>query len=312
MEIPVVFAFDNSCALPASIAMASLLDVRAGGADYRFIVLDGGVSPRLKRKFESVAPVRWVAVGKFLFAGWPRSWFRPTCFRLVMAEALPDVSKAIWCDCDVLFRRDPSGLFASLPAGCDFSAVPFERSGERSGIHRHRDSSSPVYSPGFFVADLERWRRRSMAARFREAVLAGGGSMKMFDLDAMNAVDARVCPLPPEWCVLERLLSMGRSAPEYGWYSRAAGEEALDRAVADPALIHYAGPPVKVWLRRLRDMPREYARAAVRSPLWDPDRERGGFRAAAKFLWNAAAFAATLDPFRRRQAGIYRRAAFSP
>ena len=54
MKIPVVFAFDDNYALPASIAIQSLLDSKRPSTDYEIIVFHGGLSPKTIQKMEKI------------------------------------------------------------------------------------------------------------------------------------------------------------------------------------------------------------------------------------------------------------------
>ena len=45
--IPIVFAFDDRYALPASIAISSLLKSKHTGTEYKIIILDGGLSKKI-------------------------------------------------------------------------------------------------------------------------------------------------------------------------------------------------------------------------------------------------------------------------
>ena len=55
MKIPVVFAFDDNYALPASIAIQSLLDSKRPSTKYEIIVVHGGLSPKQFKKWRKFA-----------------------------------------------------------------------------------------------------------------------------------------------------------------------------------------------------------------------------------------------------------------
>lgn len=309
MKIPVVFAFDDNYALPASVAIRSLFESRRPGTEYEVVVLHSGLGSETMRKMESIAPIRWVRVDDSVFRGWPARWNRPTCYRLVMADVLGDFGKVIWSDCDVLFTEDLSELYETELNGWDWAAVPMESPREMDGIHRHWNDSDPVFAAGCIVADLEHWRREGFSAKFAASAAKYDCELEMLDLDVLNSIGAKVRPLPPKYCVLIRIVTEGVSAPESGWFGRMHGMEALHDAVAHPAIIHYAGPPMKVWLQRHCDMTPLYRDAVVRSPFWDVDRERGGWRAKLKMLKYLLAYALTGNVRFRRMAGVYRRGA---
>ena len=307
VKIPVIFAFDENYALPASVAIRSLVEAKAEGTSYEIIVLHGGLGARTRRRMETLAPIRWVKVCDSILEAWPRRWHCPMCYRLVMAEALPDVGKAVWCDCDVLFRCDLAELFRTDLDGYDWAAIPMERPDERAGIHRHWNETDTVFTSCCLVADLDHWRKARFAEKFARTASLHDESLLMPDLDVLNAAGARVKPLPIDYSVFVRLVTDGVSAPEYPWLERMFGAEKVRRAIETPKIVHFAGPPVKVWLQRLEEMPPIYRSEITRSPFWDRDRERGGVMAFAKFVWHSLAYAATREVAHRRLAGVYRR-----
>ena len=307
MKIPISFAFDENYALPASVAIRSLIEVKADETSYEIIVLHGGLSVRTKRRFESLSPIRWVTIDNSLFEGWPKRWCCPMCYRLVMAEALPDVGKAIWCDCDVVFNCDLTELFQTDIEGYDWAAIPMERPDERAGIHHHWNAADVVFTSCCLVADLDYWRRSRFAEKFARTAACYDKTLFMPDLDVLNAAGARVKPLPIDYSVFIRLITDGVSAPEYPWLDRMFGAETLRRAINHPKIVHFAGPPVKVWLQRLEEMPPVYRREVVRSPFWDHDREKGGLRMAFKMLGYMFAYGVTGSIRYRRLAGVCRR-----
>ena len=307
MKIPVVFAFDENYALPASIAIRSLIEAKADGTNYEIIVLHGGLSTWTRQRMETLAPIRWVVVGDSLLNGWPKRWRCPMCYRLVMAEALPDVGKAVWCDCDVVFTCDLAELFQTDIEGYDWAAIPMERPDERAGIHRHWNDSDVVFTSCCLVAELDHWRRSRFAEKFARTAIRYDETLLMPDLDVLNAAGAHVKPLPIDYSVFIRLVTDGASAPEYPWLERMFGAGTLRRAIGHPKIVHFAGPHVKVWLQSLEEMPPIYRREVVRSPFWDADRERGGVRAFMKFAWHLLGYVLTHKIAHRRMAGIYRR-----
>lgn len=61
-KIPIVFAFDDNYALPASIAIKSLLDTKKDGTEYEIIVFHGGLKKKTIKKFSTIANIRWIKV----------------------------------------------------------------------------------------------------------------------------------------------------------------------------------------------------------------------------------------------------------
>ena len=298
VKIPVVFAFDENYALPASVAIRSLIDAKADGTSYEIIVMHGGLSARTKRRFEALYPIRWLRVDRRRFAGYPCGWSgEATWYRLLLADLLPEYDKVIWSDVDVLFRCDLMHAFSMEIGDADWAGVP----------DRLQADGTLSFLPGFMVVNTQRWRKTHFLKRCDALVRRDAASLTMFDLDVLNRVAAGIMPLGPQWCVFERLLSEGAQAPEFERMVEVHGRKAVDDAIANPKIIHYAGPPMKVWLRRLAEMPPIFRSEIVKSPFWDSDLGRGGWRVAFKMLGYLLAYGATGSARFRRQAGVYRR-----
>lgn len=296
--VPVVFAFDENYALPASVAIRSLMEAKAPETQYEVIVLHGELGARTRRRIEAITPIRWVQVDRRRFSGYPRGWSgEATWYRLLLADLLPEYDKVVWSDVDVLFRSDLTEVFSMELGDADWAGV----------TECIRSNGARSFLSGFMVVNTQRWRQTNFLGRCEELVRREGSALKMFDLDVLNRVSENVTPLGPEWCVFERMLTEGEAAPEFGRAVEAYGREAVDNAIANPKIIHYAGPHVKVWLRRIEDMPPLYRAAMEASPFWDPDRAKGGWRMALKALCYMVAYGLTWKVRFRRLAGVCRR-----
>lgn len=298
MKIPVVFAFDENYALPASVAIRSLIEAKADGTNYEIIVLHGGLSARTRRRMETLTPIRWIKVDRRRFKCYPCGWSgEATWYRLLLADLLPEYDKVVWSDVDVLFRCDLMQVFSIEMGNADWAGVP----------DRLLADGESSFLAGFMVVNTRRWRAKRFMSQCEELVRHDATSLTMFDLDVLNRVATEIAPLGPQWCVFERLLTEGAQAPEFERMVEAHGRKAIDEAIANPKIIHYAGPPMKVWLRRFEEIPPVYRCEVVRSPFWDPDRERGGWRMACKMLGYLFAYGVTSSVRYRRLAGVCRR-----
>lgn len=298
MKIPVVFAFDENYALPASVAIRSLIEAKADGTSYEIIVLHSGLSARTKRRFEALSPIRWLRVDRRRFAGYPCGWSgEATWYRLLLADLLPEYDKVIWSDVDVLFRCDLAQVFTIEMGEIDWAGVP----------DRLQADGAQSFLAGFMVVNTRQWRAKRFLSQCEELVRRDATSLTMFDLDVLNRVATGIMPLGPQWCVFERLLTEGAQAPEFERMVEVHGRKAIDEAMANPKIIHYAGPPMKVWLRRLTEMPPIFRSEIMKSPFWDPDLGQGGWRVAFKMLGYMLAYGVTGSVRYRRLAGVCRR-----
>lgn len=274
MKIPVVFAFDERYALPASIAVASLLAHRQRGTEYDVVVLHGGLGEKTMERMLSVCPsIRWIRVDADGLEDAPQGWSgRETYYRLLMAELLPEYDKAVWSDVDVLFRCDLSELFAIDIDGAEWAGIPAERQDERNGVHTHfAENAKPyVYMPGLMVANLKLWREENLQARFFATIREYGSRLKMFDLDVLNLCARNIRAIPFDYCVLESVFLNDdvTKASEWPWLSRVHPKEALLSAKRNPKILHFAGSAVKIWLRPPEEIPEWYWDWIRKSPFY--------------------------------------------
>ena len=112
-KIPIVFAFDETYRLPASIAIKSLFDSKKPDTDYEVFVMHDGLSERTMRVFKALYPINFVKIDKRLFHKYPTSarWPLSVYYRLLIANIFPMFDKIIYSDVDVLFKTDLSEIF---------------------------------------------------------------------------------------------------------------------------------------------------------------------------------------------------------
>ncbi len=270
-KIPIVFAFDDNYALPASIAIKSLLDTKKEGTEYEIIVFHGGLKTKTIKKFSTIANIRWIKVEEKQFKDVPIGWSGlATYYRLLIADLLPEYDKVIWSDVDVLFRGDLSEIFNQDMEDADWGGIIAERQDEQNGIHTHFDENTKpyIYMPGFMLVNTKLWREKKLALRFWDIIREYQDRLKMFDLDILNLAADKIMPVPFSYCVLENIYDADdiSTAREYPWLSRAQGEKELLDAKANPVIIHYAGERAKIWNRDINEIPcyyREYLLSSV-------------------------------------------------
>ncbi|MDR1696906.1 MAG: glycosyltransferase family 8 protein [Rickettsiales bacterium] len=271
-KIPIVFAFDDNYALPASIAIKSLLDSKRLTTQYEIIVFHSGLNPKTIRKMEKITPIKWIRVDKKSLPDIPVGWSGlETWYRLLMADLLPEYDRVIWSDVDVLFRHDLSDIFNMDMNGADWAGVAAERADEKNGIHAHfTENKKPfIYMPGFMIADTKLWRDKNIFSKFVKVIKKYGKKLKMFDLDTLNLAADKIAPVPFEYCVLENIYDNENieNSPEYPWLARVHGHGALLAAKQNPVIIHYAGKWPKIWNRPKNEIPEYYMRYIKQSPF---------------------------------------------
>lgn len=274
MKIPIVFAFDDNYALPASIAIKSLIDSKDVNTDYEVIVFHGGLKEKTMRKMEQICAIKWVLISKDSFKDVPQGWSGlETYYRLLMADLLPMYDKVIWSDVDVLFKGDLTEIFSEDLEDYDWAGIPAETQDEKNGIHTHfEENKKPyIYMPGFMIANTKLWREKNLVTRFFKTIDTYGNKLKMFDLDILNLSADKIKTIPFEYCVLENIFDENNieNAPEFPWLSHVHSKECLEKAKKNPIIIHYAGRSVKIWNRKKEEIPEYYWNYINKSPFFD-------------------------------------------
>lgn len=273
MKIPIVFAFDDNYALPASIAIKSLLDSKNETTEYEVIVFHGGLKSTTIKKMEEICSIRWIKVTSDLLTSVPIGWSGiETYYRLLIADLLPEYDKVLWSDVDVLFKGDLTDVYAKDIQEADWGGIIAEKQDETNGIHPHYfENKKPyIYMPGFMVVNTKLWRKKKIWNHFLDIIEKYGNNLKFFDLDILNLAADKIYSIPFEYCVLENIFDNEdiTNAKEYLWLERAHGKEVLIKAKQKPVIIHYAGKSPKIWKRKYSEIPQYYWRYIENSPFY--------------------------------------------
>jgi len=243
--VDVIMAADDAFAKPLAVGLRSLSD-RAGPTEYRVFVLHSGFDDELRQRVEascdSNLTITWLRVPAAAVDGVqvPSHLTRASAYRIVAPMLLPaDVTRVLYLDSDVLVRQPLDDLWrtdlgdapaaavrdAYFPVAClDVPWRPF-------GIA----PDTPYFNTGVLVIELDRWRALDVPSRaialLRELQLYAA------DQTALNMLFAnRWYALSPKWNLLTHHLAGDRSR---AWAFEDPAE--LDRAIADPAIVHFNG-----------------------------------------------------------------------
>ena len=273
--IPIVFAFDDNYALPASIALKSMIDHKKESTKYEVIIFHSGLSKTAMKKIETICPVRWLQVNSKVLKRAPVGIYNtlPTYYRLLVADLLPEYDKIIWSDVDVFFKGDLAEIYNQDMQDADWGGIRAEMRGEAGGVHTHfPENTKPyVYMPGFMLINAKQWREKKMLDQFLNTIQKYGKKLRMFDLDVLNLTADKIMDVPFNYCVLENIWDINpiEDAPEYPWLVKAQGKQALLNAKSHPIIIHYAGNHTgKIWRRRKSIIPSYYWDYIVHSPFY--------------------------------------------
>jgi lipopolysaccharide biosynthesis glycosyltransferase len=197
-------------------------------------------------------------------AGLPTDGFtrKATWYRTFLPDLLPDVSRVLYLDADVLVLESVAPLWDVDMTSSVVAAVTNVL--DPQSIDRPRPleiaDSQGYFNAGVMVLNLDLMRREESARAVYEYGRAHADDLSWRDQDAFNVVlGARRVPLHPRWNCMNGILVFPSSAD-------VLGSEAVAEALENPAIRHFEGPgPYKPWHylceRRWRDLYQHHRRA---------------------------------------------------
>jgi lipopolysaccharide biosynthesis glycosyltransferase len=270
-RLPVVLAADEAYAKQLAVVLRSLADA-AGSTGYTAFVLQSHFGRELRARVEASCDERvtvtWLDVPEHLVDGVERTARVPrtSAFRILAPTLLPTgPSRVVYLDCDVVVRKPPDALWSLDLDGAPVAAVRdayfpvacMEIPWRRAGI----DPSAAYFNAGVLVIEVDHWRTLDVATR--GMALLREGRLRYFDQSALNILFANEWrPLSPEWNLQTHHLSERSRA--WGFEDR----DALDRAIADPAIIHLSGTDRPWEVGSLHPHRDAWFAALDRTPWW--------------------------------------------
>jgi len=241
----VFFATNDRYAPHLCAAMASILT--NSKADFVFYIFNQSLSDETKQNIRSLRSIRafeveFVAVDSSAFKGFEVGIAHLSieiCYRLLMPELKPDVSRAIYLDCDLIVAGDLQDLW-NFELGGNYCGAVMEDIRYDRKTYKRLFGTHPYFNSGVLLLNLDAIRRDFKLGDFLEIERAHRADMKYQDQDVLNmAFGGRVAPLDARWNVtggrIETLINTG-----------ADGLAGNDKIISSPYIIHYAGP-VKPW-----------------------------------------------------------------
>lgn len=205
-------------------------------------------------------------------------------YRILLASTLVDVSKVIYLDCDMIVRKDLSGIYNLDVEGYGVSAVLDYDMMKDASHFKQLDMSmeEPYFNSGFMLINLDYWR-----ANGSEKELLKFATMPrhvyFHDQDALNYV------FKHKWLRIE---------PKWNRYNifnihvenLFANKKEMHDFFSDPSVVHFPGryfkPWFKTWLIPYRNEWLKYKQLSEwkNMPL---KRNERGFYAIAKCLYTS-------------------------
>jgi lipopolysaccharide biosynthesis glycosyltransferase len=249
----VVLATDSGFLAPVACVL-SMLDRH--DPDLRVTILHDAVDAadrlRTTSHLRDRAKVDWIDVAELLpgHLTVTSHFTRMSYARLICPTAVPpDVRRIVYLDGDLLVRRSLGPLFEldlrdnPLGACVDPNAVTTQ-----IGLARWVDfgirPDAPYFNAGVLVIDASSWRRDGIAERSVEFASKHSADLQWADQDVINVLLGERCHrLEAQWNLLWGGWGRRTSRKRVG---DALPAHELERALADPAIVHFAGS-IKPW-----------------------------------------------------------------
>ena len=254
-RIPIALATDENYAMPTAVAMTSILENAAKNTFYDFYILvPADFSARTSQKIALIkvayprCDIHFIDMKDSFSDALMRLRHitKPTCYRLVLGEILPQYGKCIYLDSDIIVCADLAELFSTDLEDCYLGGVkdvdfndPFQNHAQRykeTGL----SAKSNYINTGVLLMNLKKIRQDKMTETFCTEIKKG----YMFqDQDVLNITCLnKIKHLPVKYNLMNYLFLFPGRKP-YLIYP----EEEFDEAKNNPMIIHYAAH-VKPWL----------------------------------------------------------------
>lgn len=265
--IHLAMACDDRYALPLAVAVRSLLEQLEPTYRLELTVVGDGISPENQQRCQSAwqfaaVQCQWLPIQADLLAGVPVTdkLPLPTYYRLLLPDLLPECSKVLYLDPDILVRRSVHTLWnfdladrpiaAAQDLACPFvhfrSAMPNFQLARRyllgcDPIPNYRElnlqASTPYFNAGVMLMNLELWRRERLGQRLIEFTRTHAEHNVSADQYSLNAMLAeRRLPLDGRWNQLQAIYDYP------GWRESPFDKQTFRRLRAEPWIAHFAGP----------------------------------------------------------------------
>ncbi len=255
--VVVAFASDDNYALPLGVALHSILSHLTSGPDYRFYVVDGGISDKNRRRIARIAErfedlqttLTWLTPDPGLVneLHTPEHISIATYFRLQIANLLPRAySRALFLDPDILVTKNLLELW-SLACSSDAAVmavqdilVPMVSSpGGVVDFRKHDVRPDAKYlNAGILSLNLDAWRSQDLGTQVLRHLREFRGMLTLHDQEGINALLADSWdPLDPRWNVQTAMYD--RLLCQSAWGANLL--ELDENLTSDGAIYHFTG-----------------------------------------------------------------------
>jgi lipopolysaccharide biosynthesis glycosyltransferase len=296
---------DDPFAMPMAVTLYSVADHLPPGTKVIFHIMDGGVSPENRARVERVvcslpalqARVEWISCNLSRFEGFfTTDTYNETIYmRLLLPELLPDLSRVIYLDSDILALQSIVPLWQT-DLGNSYLAAVQDISLPYTHMFGDTDLAIPAdrlyFNVGVALMNLERLRQDGIIDKTMQYLARYRGHPEQHALNAYT-VDQWL-PLSYRWNLQTECFRLERQTDSE---LKREVQEAVagGRLKQDTVLVHFTGR-AKPWSGALLHPYRQQYHACLKRSGWMSVEE---FR-HWKQQWWAAALKALAAPLLRR------------
>lgn len=241
-KINIVFSIDGNYAKHCAATLCSILLNSKRGNQFNIFILDGGISQKIKMKFEKLKRIRnftlnYISIDNKYFKDLPlnRSYISiATYYRLLLPEVLPkDIDKVIYLDSDIIVEKDIAELW-NYDISNKYAAV-VEDEGSIYQVQRmHLPAKNSYFNAGVCMFNIKKLREFDFQKTWKEYFENNKEIITLQDQDILNGVFNGNCLFVPlQWNTNGRLYTKHNLMEHNYTY-----EEAV-YAAHQPAIIHY-------------------------------------------------------------------------
>jgi len=287
VSMHIIYAADENYVRHLAASLMSAMDACQGAESLEFHVMSTGITDDSKEKLRQLAEKQGRSIA-FYELGDLTKWFDfsfntrgfavSALTRLLMGRVLPEgVHRIIYLDCDTIVLRDLTSMWDTDMGDSPLGMVQEPTVNKKRRVYLGLPDDQPYYNSGVLLVNLDLWRSQQVEKQVLQYYESMHGDLVAPDQDALNgALKERIYPLSPcynhgspqifySWRALTRI-----SSP-----TPYLQEEDYQRAVGQPAIVHYLGEQ-RPW-RKGNAHPYEeaYQRYLGRTPWKDVPQEQG-------------------------------------
>ena len=199
-EYNLCYSLDNNYAEQFCVSAVSVLKNSLPDDNINFYILDGGLSDENKQKIELLKNIKSFNIEYFKinnadFAVCPMLKDKdshysdyhvtlPTYYRFKLPELLPQKSKVLYLDCDVIIRSDLNKLYnTDLTDKAAGMILDVESKKEAARLHLEH-----YFNAGVMLINLDFWRKHNVPQKFFDFAQTNKSIILWQDQDIINSV----------------------------------------------------------------------------------------------------------------------------